>query len=116
MVALKSLHTVSSDKVQTIVVTLKPATLLLPVAATNSNHACSRVSLARPPAAALRPKLMIIISETTDRKGRQETAHVVDNFSQYCQRHGYLFQLHHFEPDASLGLFGTRWKEAFKFW
>jgi hypothetical protein len=60
---------------------------------------------------------MIIMSETTDRKGRQETNHVVDNFKQYCARHGYLFLLHHYEnSDALLGVFGRRWQEAFRFW
>jgi hypothetical protein len=119
-IALKSLKALSFDKghgQKTVEITLKPAPVLqLAAGGASTSHACSRVSLARPPAAASRPKLMIIISETTDRKGRQETAHVIDNFLQYCQRHGYLFQLHHYETDPSVGVFGTRWRDAFKYW
>lgn len=82
---------------------------------TGSGHACSHVGLDRP-SYPLRSKLMIIMSETVDRKGRPDTAHVVDNFQRYCARHGYLFKLHHYEVDDDLGVFGTRWKDAFKWW
>jgi hypothetical protein len=78
-------------------------------------HGCSHVSLDRPQYA-LRKKLLIIILETRDRQGRKDTAHVVDNFNQYCTRHDYLFLLHHYEADPELGLFGTRWRESFKYW
>jgi hypothetical protein len=59
---------------------------------------------------------MVIIFETRDRIGRQESLHVADNISAYCKKHGYLFKLHHFEVDPSLGLYGTRWKELLQYW
>lgn len=82
---------------------------------TTAPHACSLVSMSRP-TYPLRRKLMIVIFETLDRKGRRETAHVVDNFSKYCQRHGYMFRLQHYDADPDLGVFGTRWQEALKSW
>jgi hypothetical protein len=81
----------------------------------HSSHACSWVSMDRP-AFPLRHKLLIIIFETADRKGKVETQHVVDNFQTYCDRHGYLFKLHHYDADESVGVYGTRWNEMLKYW
>ena len=81
----------------------------------SSRHACSWVDMDRP-AYPLRKKLMIIIYETIDRKDRQEIKHVVDNFSKYCDKHGYLFKLHYYVTDDAVGVFGTRWTETLKFW
>jgi len=81
----------------------------------STKHACSRVSMDRH-RYPLRSKLMIIMSETKDRQGRQDSLHVADNFSQYCKRHGYLFKHHHYEADPELGVFGTRWRNAHLWW
>lgn len=81
----------------------------------STGHACSHVSMNRP-RYTLRSKLMIIMSETKDRKGRLESLHVADNFSQYCKKHGYLFRHHHYEADPELGVFGTRWRNALRWW
>jgi hypothetical protein len=42
--------------------------------------------------------------------------HVADNLAKYCQRHGYLFKLHHYEVDESLGRVSSRWKEVLQYW
>jgi hypothetical protein len=65
---------------------------------------------------AVRPKLMIWVGETTDRRGRKESLHVADNLSKYCARHGYVFRFHHYEVDPVLGPWSSRWKEVLKYW
>lgn len=105
-------------RVPTTIVRPSPRPLKLQgiAAAINTSvHACSRASKDRA-SYPLRSKLMIIISETTDRKGRQDTAHVVDNFSKYAAMHGYLFKLHQYDADPAVGVFGTRWKDASRYW
>jgi len=64
----------------------------------------------------LRAKLMIVVSETADRKDRKETQHIRDNLQKYCSRHGYLFKYHTLTINERVGIMGSRWLQLLDYW
>lgn len=82
----------------------------------NQPHVCQSVASAKVEGFPERPKLMIIVAETADRKGRTETGYVVDNFQQYARHHGYMFTYHSYHPSARWGVFMTKWADLFQYW